>query len=124
MKYKPSAVELMDDRILAQTEDNISQRNNRFFIQGKPGAIVIVEFVRETAVELDNVITQMVEELSNSSYGYAYPVVKGKDIPKVWELRKAGLGVLSNISTNIQIYEHKKQLQSTSCRPIWKNLKR
>ena len=46
LKYNPSAVEMMDNRILELTEDNISQRNNRFFLDGKPGAILIVEFVR------------------------------------------------------------------------------
>ena len=29
--------------------------------------------------------------------GYSYPVIRGDDIPKVWNLRKAGLGVLSNL---------------------------
>jgi FAD/FMN-containing dehydrogenase/Fe-S oxidoreductase len=97
LKYGPSAVELMDDRILELTIDNISQRNNRFFLQGKPGAILIVEFAMETADELDNTITKMVRELKETGFGYSFPVVRGKDIPKVWELRKAGLGVLSNM---------------------------
>lgn len=97
LKYRPSAVEMMDDRILNLTEENISQRKNRFFIQGKPGAIVIVEFVRETSQELDSTVTNMVNELKEAGYGYSYPVVKGKEIQAVWELRKAGLGVLSNM---------------------------
>jgi FAD/FMN-containing dehydrogenase/Fe-S oxidoreductase len=97
LKYGPSAVELMDDRILTLTEDNISQRNNRFFLEGKPGAIVIVEFVGEAFDEIDSTISKMVQELKKEGYGYAYPVIKGKDIPKVWEIRKAGLGVLSNM---------------------------
>jgi FAD/FMN-containing dehydrogenase/Fe-S oxidoreductase len=97
LKYKPSAVELMDDRILNLTENNISQRNNRFFLQGKPGAIVIVELARETPEELDATITGLIKELKERNYGYAFPIIKGKDIPKVWDLRKAGLGVLSNM---------------------------
>ena len=97
LKYNPSAVEMMDNRILELTEDNISQRNNRFFLEGKPGAIVIVEFVRETPEEIDNVAAEMIRELKSAGYGYSYPVVKGKDISKVWDLRKAGLGVLANM---------------------------
>ena len=97
LKHSPSAVELMDDRILCLTEENITQRKNRFFIEGKPGAIVIVELIRETSEELDNAITLLVNELKEGGYGYAYPVVKGKNITAVWELRKAGLGVLSNM---------------------------
>jgi FAD/FMN-containing dehydrogenase/Fe-S oxidoreductase len=97
LKYSPSAVELMDDRILNLTEDNLSQRNNRFFLEGKPGAIVIVEFVRESEEQLERAINGMVSELKEKGYGYAYPVIKGKDIPRVWDLRKAGLGVLTNM---------------------------
>jgi len=97
LKYRPSAVEMMDDRILELTENNISQRSNRFFLDGKPGSIVIVEFVREAPSEIDAVIADMLNELKSAGYGYSFPVVKGKDITKVWALRKAGLGILANM---------------------------
>jgi len=97
LKYKPSAVEMMDNRVLDLTEENISQRNNRFFLEGKPGAIVIVEFVRNSMTEIDSLASEMTQELKSNSYGYAFPVIKGKDISKVWELRKAGLGILANM---------------------------
>jgi FAD/FMN-containing dehydrogenase/Fe-S oxidoreductase len=97
LKYKPSAVEMMDNRVLDLTEENISQRNNRFFLEGKPGAIVIVEFVRDDMSEIDSLASKMIKELKANGYGYAYPVIKGKDISKVWDLRKAGLGILANM---------------------------
>ena len=97
LKYKPSAVEMMDNRVLELTEDNISQRNNRFFLDGNPGAIVIVEFVRYNPEEIDSVVAEMINDLKSAGYGYSYPIVKGKDISKVWDLRKAGLGVLANM---------------------------
>jgi FAD/FMN-containing dehydrogenase/Fe-S oxidoreductase len=97
LKFKPSAVEMMDNRILELTEDNASQRNNRFFLEGKPAAILIVEFVREKPEEIDIASSDLIQALKSAGYGYAYPVVRGKDISKVWELRKAGLGVLSNM---------------------------
>ena len=97
LKFKPSAVEMMDYKILELTEDNASQRNNRFFLEGKPAAILIVEFVREKPDEIDTAASDLIQALKSAGYGYAYPVVKGKDISKVWELRKAGLGVLSNM---------------------------
>jgi len=34
LKYSPTAVEMMDDRILELTKDSLSQRPNRFFIEG------------------------------------------------------------------------------------------
>ncbi|MEL7145308.1 MAG: FAD-linked oxidase C-terminal domain-containing protein, partial [Bacteroidota bacterium] len=38
-----------------------------------------------------------IEELKEKGLGYHYPVVTGEDIARVWKLRKAGLGLLSNI---------------------------
>jgi len=97
LKFKPSAVEMMDNKILKLTEDNLSQKNNRFFLDGNPEAIVIVEFARSTVQEIDTVATGMISALKDAGYGYAFPIVKGKDISKVWDLRKAGLGVLANM---------------------------
>jgi FAD/FMN-containing dehydrogenase/Fe-S oxidoreductase len=97
LKFKPSAVEMMDNRILELTEDNVSQRNNRFFLEGKPEAILIIEFVREKPEDIDIAASGVIEAMKSAGYGYAYPVIKGKDISKVWDLRKAGLGVLSNM---------------------------
>jgi FAD/FMN-containing dehydrogenase/Fe-S oxidoreductase len=97
LKFKPSAVEMMDNRILELTEDNVSQRNNRFFLEGKPAAILIVEFVREKPEDIDIAASGVIEAMKSAGYGYAYPVIKGKDISKVWDLRKAGLGVLANM---------------------------
>jgi FAD/FMN-containing dehydrogenase/Fe-S oxidoreductase len=98
LRYKPSAVEMMDNRILELTEGNLSQRSNRFFLDGKPAAIVIVEFVRESGEELDKVAAEMINGLKAAGYGYSFPIVKGKDISKVWDLRKAGLGILGNMA--------------------------
>ncbi len=92
------AIELMDDSILELTKDNIKQNQNRFFIKGNPGAILIIEFAEHSEVALKSRIDQLTESLKAANYGYHYPVVRGNDIQKVWKLRKAGLGVLSNMA--------------------------
>ncbi len=97
LKFRPTAVEMTDDRILELTKDNISQKNNRFFLDGNPGAVTMVEFARDTEEEVDAVTNEMINALKEAGYGYSFPVVKGKDMAKVWELRKAGLGVLGNM---------------------------
>jgi len=97
LKYKPGAIELMDNVILGQTKDNIAQSKNRFFIQGDPAALLIIEFARESKTEIEDLATRMEEEMRLAGYGYHFPRVFGNEISKVWTLRKAGLGLLSNI---------------------------
>jgi len=97
LKYKPGAVELMDKIILHQTKDNIEQSKNRFFVQGEPEAILIIEFARDTKQEIMDIVGKMENAMREAGLGYHFPVVFGEDIARVWSLRKAGLGLLSNI---------------------------
>ena len=97
LRFNPVAVELTDDRILSLTKDNLSQRENRFFIEGDPGAIMIVEFAFHSEEETDSAAAGLINALRAAGYGYSYPVVKGNDMKKVWALRKAGLGILGNM---------------------------
>ena len=97
LKFKPTAVELTDDRILELTKDNLSQKNNRFFLDGDPGAIMMVELARGSEEEVESVTSEMIAALKKAGYGYSYPVIRGRDMAKAWELRKAGLGVLGKM---------------------------
>ena len=96
LKYEPGSVELMDKAIMDCTKDNITQRQNRFFIKGDPGAILIVEFARETKEEIAGICSRMEAEMRSAGLGYHFPVVFPPELKRVWDLRKAGLGVLSN----------------------------
>jgi FAD/FMN-containing dehydrogenase/Fe-S oxidoreductase len=97
LKYNPGAVELMDDTVMQLSKTNISQRNNRFFIKDDPAAILIVEFARDSKEEILEIAGSMEKEMRDAGFGYYFPVIFGEDIPKVWEVRKAGLGLLSNM---------------------------
>ncbi|MBN1181275.1 MAG: FAD-binding protein [Bacteroidales bacterium] len=97
LKHRPDAVELMDDVIMNCTKGNIEQRKNRFFIEGDPGAILIIEFTRETREEIEVIKKKLEEDMRKEKLGYHFPIVWGKDINRVWNLRKAGLGLLSNV---------------------------
>lgn len=97
LKYKPSASELIDHYILECTKDNIEQRRNRFFVQGDPGAILVIEFAKETREEIIAVAQQVEADMRNAGLGYHFPLLFGDDTKKIWTLRKAGLGLLSNL---------------------------
>jgi FAD/FMN-containing dehydrogenase/Fe-S oxidoreductase len=98
MKLAPSACELMDKTILDCTKDNITQQKNRFFVEGDPEAILMVEFRGATIEEARQQAKMLETQLKASQLGYAYTLVEGDDCNKVWDLRKAGLGLLANIS--------------------------
>jgi FAD/FMN-containing dehydrogenase/Fe-S oxidoreductase len=97
IKYKPSASELIDHYILECTKDNIEQSKNRFFVQGDPGAILVVEFKRDSRAEIENIVTPLIEELKAAGLGFHFPLLFGEDTNKIWSLRKAGLGLLGNM---------------------------
>lgn len=97
LRHQPTAVELMDKKILDLTAGNIEQRKNRFFLEGEPEAILIIEFAKYSEQELNKVVEETIADYKKEGKGYSYPIVRGEDIPKVWNLRKAGLGVLSNM---------------------------
>jgi len=97
LKYGISASELMDHYILECTKTNIEQQKNRFFVQGDPGAILVMEFARETKEEILRDAAACEAELKEARLGYHYPLVLGPDTKKIWALRKAGLGLLGNM---------------------------
>ena len=97
MRESPTACELMDKTILDCTKDNIEQQKNRFFVEGDPEAILIIEFRGDTILESKAQVTQLIEKFHEARLGYAFPEIIGLQAERVWNLRKAGLGLLANI---------------------------
>lgn len=97
LAHNPSACELMDHYVLECTKENKQQSANRFFVKGEPMAILVIELRRNNKQELDQDVATLISALKGKNYGYHYPVVTGADTKRVWELRKAGVGLLSNI---------------------------
>lgn len=96
LNHQPGSVELMDKTVLDCTRENITQRKNRFFLEGDPGAILIVEFARDSRAEIHRLAGTMEKDIRKAGCGYAFPLIFPPEMNRVWALRKAGLGVLSN----------------------------
>lgn len=97
LQYQPSASELIDHYILECTKENKEQIKNRFFVQGDPGAILVVEFARSQRDEITAIARQAEASMRAAGLGYHFPLLFGEDTKKIWTLRKAGLGLLSNL---------------------------
>ncbi len=97
LRHGPHAVELIDRNILECTKANLEQAKNRFFVQGDPGAILVIEIRHEDRAALEGKMRALEADLRAAGLGYAFPVLWGDDGTRVWELRRAGQGVMSNV---------------------------
>src|SRR2546426_1022914 len=91
----PYAVELTDKLILDLARDNIEQRARMAFVQGDPGAILIVEYAGETDAEVRSNVEALEARRARERFGYAAHVAHDPaEQQSIWKLRKAGLGLL------------------------------
>jgi len=97
LRHKPAAIELIDQRILECTQDNLEQSRNRFWIQGAPRAILVIELFDDEPSILEQRAQLLIQDLQQQGLGYAYPIIRDEQMSNVWALRKAGLGLLMGI---------------------------
>ena len=92
LAHQPAAVELIDRHILEATRHNLEQSRNRFFLQGDPSCVLIIEFLDDDAERARTRAEAAAADLPGASH---MPVLTAaEDMRRVWELRKAGLGLL------------------------------
>jgi len=98
LAHQPEASELVDKYILDFTVGHPTYQYNRFFIEGDPQALLIVEFRADTLEELQYKATALKQDLIEKGLGYAYPFITGTEQTNlVWDVRKAGLGLIRNL---------------------------
>ena len=97
MKHNLYTCELMDKTILDCTKNNREQLKNRFFVEGDPKAILMLEICTGSKEKSLKLAKLLIEDLKSKKVGYAFPILVNKDIDKALNLRKAGLGLLGNI---------------------------
>ena len=102
VQHPVMASELVDDVIMNFTIGHPDHEQNRFFIEGNPAAVLMVEFMCATPELLAAQTAAFVVELQSKGLGYAWPILHGAGITKAWNLRKAGLGLLRNIKGDAQ----------------------
>ncbi len=97
MRHTLYACELMDKTILDCTRENREQRKNRFFLEGDPGAILMLELRGERKEDAEQAAAALISDLQREGLGYAFPIVYPPKTKNIWALRQAGLGVLSHL---------------------------
>jgi FAD/FMN-containing dehydrogenase/Fe-S oxidoreductase len=97
MRHRPFGCELIDRHILECTKANLEHAKNRFFLVGDPGAVLVIEVRLEKREQIESVMKTIESELRAAKLGYAFPVLWGDEANRVWDLRRAGQGLMMNI---------------------------
>lgn len=104
--HQPAAVELVDKLILDGSKDNPAMLRRRGFLEGDPAAILIVEFFGDDAGEVRRRLDDLVSDLKARGIGYAWTVLTDPaGQADVWEVRKAGTGILMSRPGDTQPYD-------------------
>ncbi len=97
MRRRPFGCELIDRTILECTKANLEHAKNRFFVVGDPGAVLVVERRDADPAARDAALAAIAADFRAARLGYAFPVLHGADCDRVWELRRAGQGLVNNV---------------------------
>jgi FAD/FMN-containing dehydrogenase/Fe-S oxidoreductase len=96
LPFGPSAVELLDDRVISIAKSNPSTREMAQFIQGDPAALLIVEFFGDSEAGVREKFNRLNTYLMGEGFSYHAPFFMGNEstYKNIWEVRKKGLGLL------------------------------
>jgi len=97
MQHDLHTCEMMDNVILDCTKKNKTYEPYRFFVEGNPKAILLLEVKSHSEEDLQMQTEALLKSLASSAYSYHSPVLRGEEIDMALELRKAGLGLLGNM---------------------------
>ena len=98
LKHEPSSVEVLDKMVLDRSRESMGQSRNLAFVQGDPGAMLLVEFYGESEAELTAKMDKLKADMEGRRLAYAcVNMLSRADQDMVWNVRKGGLGLLMSI---------------------------
>jgi len=103
LEHEPSGVELLDHTVIAEAVRNPSTASMAGFLAGEPRAVLIVEFSEATEREAAERARAFAEAMKRSGIGVDHPLqLSEQEQRRVWETRKLGLGLISNVKGPIK----------------------
>ena len=96
--HGPSAVELVDDTIIERCRESAGFRDLVEFVEGEPGALLLVEFAGERAEEVEGKVEALRADLVGEDGAFAAVVAReAAEQQRMWRMREAGLGLLMSL---------------------------
>ena len=98
LQHAPAAVELLDHVIIELAHHNLDLKKLCTFIEGRPQALLLIEFFGESNDEVRAKMAATEASLRQTGLGYAYvQAFSPEEQNRVWNVRKAGLGILQSM---------------------------
>ena len=98
LEFEPAAVELIGSMIIRQAKSNLAYSRITDFIDGDPEALLAIEMVGDSQAEVISKLVNLGAIFSSRNLGYTFlRMLRPEDQNKVWEVRKAGLGLMMNV---------------------------
>lgn len=95
LHFNPSALEIIDDKIIELGRASPSLRGQLDWLIGNPRAILIIEIDGSNTLEVEEKLNTLSQEIKHRKIGLnTTNLLNPKEIAHVWTLRKAGLGLL------------------------------
>jgi FAD/FMN-containing dehydrogenase/Fe-S oxidoreductase len=96
--HGPTAVEIMDETLLALGHENPHLEPLLSWQQGQPKAVLVVEFDGDSEDEMNGKLASMEQDADIAALAYACPVARSpQGQAEVWEFRKGGLGIFATM---------------------------
>ena len=98
LELEPAAVELIGSMIIRQAKSNLAYARITDFIEGDPEALLAIEIAADTENEVIAKMDHLGDTLAARNLGYTFlKLIRPSDQEKVWDVRKAGLGLMMNV---------------------------
>jgi len=95
LAHSPIALEMIDNKIIEAARLSLSVSTKLNWLLGDPHAIFIAEFEGDTPQLLETKLVNFATDMKKMNFSYAQVLMKdSKQTAAVWEVRKAGLGLL------------------------------
>ena len=92
--------------ILSATRGHPHYDHKRWFLEGDPDNVLIIELFADTADALEHKLRRFAAEMKSKGIGYAWPILTAPaQQADVWEVRKAGTGLLMCRPGDAQPYD-------------------
>ena len=98
LDVQPAAVELIGSMIIRQAKANLAYARITDFIEGDPEALLAIEIAGDSGEEVRSRMDHLGSVLESRNLGYTFlKLMRPEDQEKVWDVRKAGLGLMMNV---------------------------